>query len=272
MLIPTGIRLHGSLLRVAIILALGCAAAAGSARADQASTSVSDNFQFNCNQTSTVSSGATSQSCNIASTGVSGSLQATASLGTSIVGASASFNASQPGIDDLPVSASASIDYAFSVAGVSSGTADIDLVAQGSSSCVAVGGSPECTTAGILLATGVQNGANVVLPNGTSYYVAEVPFTSSPFEFGIAISAQAACATLYGITSCGASSNYLDTVSITGAQIYDSSGNLVSGASIVSETGFNPNAPVATPEPSCLMLLGAGLIALTGFSFKKTAI
>lgn len=62
--------------------------------------------------------------------------------------------------------------------------------------------------------------------------------------------------------TCTASSDFLDPLSIMGATVYDANGSLVSGAGVVSESGFNPNAAIATPEPSGLLLLGIGLLGI----------
>jgi hypothetical protein len=55
----------------------------------------------------------------------------------------------------------------------------------------------------------------------------------------------------------------LDPAAITGVQVFNSDGSLVSGATLISESGFNPNASaaVAAPEPGGLMILGLAMLA-----------
>ena len=56
--------------------------------------------------------------------------------------------------------------------------------------------------------------------------------------------------------SCSAASSY--SSAILGAEVLDSSGNVVSGATVLSDSGFNPNA---APEPGTFGLLGIALIS-----------
>jgi hypothetical protein len=70
---------------------------------------------------------------------------------------------------------------------------------------------------------------------------------------------------------CTSQAGYADTISITSAEEFDSNGNVLANAKIVSDGGFNPNHPnVAAPEPPSLVMLGAGLLGLMLFSLKKT--
>jgi hypothetical protein len=104
------------------------------------------------------------------------------------------------------------------------------------------------------------------LPLGVTFFKIATHFgPSAPLpQFLMSLETQVQCSAVGGnaLTTCNATSDYFDTVRITSAQVFDSSGNLVQGATITSDTGFNPNATPSVPEPSSLLLLGSGLLYL----------
>jgi hypothetical protein len=166
-------------------------------------------------------------------------------------------------------SANVYVTYNFNVAGVLNGTAQFDISAMGSLSsticqdCAAqtvfaiapgetVNGSPDTST-------------NTFLGNGKTNLIVDSPIGGGTVQLFFGLEATASCSSGPPPgNSCAASADFLDPTSITGASAYDASGNLVSGASFVSDSGFNPNAPATTPEPCSMLLFGTGLVAIIG--------
>ncbi len=107
--------------------------------------------------------------------------------------------------------------------------------------------------------------------SGTTAYTISIPYDPSDpasvlLIFNLSVSCQGVAAT------CSETTDYLDPLQITGAQVYDTSGNLVTGAVVTSASGFNPNGsgPVSsTPEPSNLVLMAVGLL-FVGVAFMRT--
>jgi len=105
----------------------------------------------------------------------------------------------------------------------------------------------------------------VILPNGGTDIEVSSTIEDGVANLGLDLYSLVECnLNTVGSNMCSASSDFLDPLSITGATVYDANGNFVPGASVVSASGFNPNAvgAVATPEPSSLLLLGIGLFAI----------
>jgi hypothetical protein len=89
-----------------------------------------------------------------------------------------------------------------------------------------------------------------------------VPIVNGTAELAVNLNAFASCEDLSAAArakgaSCVAIADYFDPLAITAASVYDANGNLVSDATLVSQSGYSPAA--ATPEPSSILLLGTGL-------------
>ena len=228
-----------------------------------------------------------------------GVAQATASLANGTIGVSAGFptgglplpNFAGQTTDEAV--ASASLLYNFT-SSVPNGTAVINLSITGSSSvsnnafpgficpnatpCYAAAdveipsgesfvGAPPGTTVDTL--ANIHNSGSTGSPSEPIQIV--VPINSGIANFSFALAAQADCPSLTLSqkeegTFCIAYADYLDPLTISGASIYDSNGNLVSDATLVSQSGFSLTS-AATPEPSSIFLLGTG-ISLLGLATR----
>jgi len=179
-------------------------------------------------------------------------------------------------------SADVFVTYNFAVSGVTNGTAEFDISAPGIISCVGcnllipssgqalgffIGGDGETINGSPL--TGAME---ISLANGANNFVVDTSVSDGTAQLFFGLELGVACDPF---VACTAISDFLDPTSITGASVFDSNGNLVSGATLVSDSGFNPNAgsttpPVGTPEPSSLLMLGVGLLGLAGLTLRKS--
>jgi len=160
--------------------------------------------------------------------------------------------------------------YDFSVTGTSSGTADFDVMLSGLLSTTQCAVGVDCIVAADLDYPGAtatiggvpQPSGGIGLSGGVTNLVITTPVSNSATQLELTLQVTAACEVL---GACTATSDFLDPASITGASVYDSDGNLVSDATLVSESGFNPNAGsfVPTPEPSFVVPMALGLLLVT---------
>lgn len=142
----------------------------------------------------------------------------------------------------------------------------------GTGACIEVQALTQLSLAGNTAENFVGLGSGsegVNLPSGETGLEVSTLISNGSANLDLLLSSQVFC---FVSTSniCSGSSDFIDPLSITGAQVLDSSGVAVSGISIVSDSGFNPNASaIATSEPSSLLLLGFGLLALIGIAKGK---
>ena len=223
-----------------------------------------------CNSTPavTVSSGSATTNCTVdynpSPAGVvTGSFIETGDLSTGTSGLSVT-------VTNTPIetpfggsnSASLQVNYVFDGSGVTDGTAVFDLTASGSITSSGGNGEMEFEYSGgpwTVNGNPVSSYENYAfLGNGTSAIVLDAPIVDGTVDLGITEFAEANCPSRgYPLTGCTSTVDFDDPFSITGATVYDSSEDLVPAATLVSESGFNPNAtpPVSAPEPSSLLLL-----------------
>jgi len=225
-----------------------------------------------------VQSGSATVSCGNAAFG--DSLTASGNLATGTFGALVTVSPPNPLVGSSS-SAEVSVTYNFAVTGTQSGTAQFDLAIGGTISGNATG----CTQPGGCVGLNAQ----LSYPNGEAILIGGVPgppgfldlssgvtdlivgtnISNGTAQLTLDLSETVSCGANF--STCTAMADFLDPISITGASVLDSNGSLVAGATLVSDSGFNPNAgsPAPAPEPSSLLLLGAGLMGLIAVSARR---
>jgi hypothetical protein len=161
------------------------------------------------------------------------------------------------------------VTYLFGGLGVPDGTAEFDLTVNGTaaSNTGTANAQFETPISIALTVNGVASPTQTALGNGISDLVITTPISGGSTELQFALALTTNCA---GVQQCTSSADFLDPLSVTGASAFDSNGDLVSDATFVSNSGFNPNAvPVSAPEPTSVLLLGLGLLGLVGISRLK---
>ncbi len=87
------------------------------------------------------------------------------------------------------------------------------------------------------------------------------------FSAYLTVDASAEMVEADGISTAEAA--YNDTAKVNSLLIVDANGNPILGAGIVSASGTTYNNIASTPEPSTLILMGSGLLALVGIALFK---
>lgn len=219
--------------------------------------------------------------CNVnsASTASCGSTQATGSLSSGVFGNRSDISSVPPNAQGLTswTSAAESIPTYNNSVSIGSGSIVYTLDISGTFQILGNPPPPFGASAGISIPTsesfvGVSNIVTTgndtyahILPNGTSVIRISTPVSNGMSVFTFNLYTSAICPGLTALQlsqgySCEAISDFLDPTTIASAAVYDANGNLVPGASIISDSGYSP--PTAAPEPSSLFLLSTAIAGL----------
>jgi hypothetical protein len=265
-------------IRVLLLVAVFCCLQTISAFADSVTTNVST-FE------NVVGSGNYIDCQSATSCGTS---QATGSLATGTAGALAQTSSYLPnfsaGVNFWEAIASSELSYDNTV-DVPSGAGSIALSGGNVIFTLALSGSE--TTSGsdgsagaeIVIGSGESfvgaSGTSLILPTGASTVKISTPVSAGSSAFSFTLFDEATCPGYTALQialgdSCTATADFLDPATITGAAVYDSNGDLISNASIVSRSGYSP--PATTPEPTSVLLFGTGLLGLVGLVRRRPSV
>jgi len=90
-----------------------------------------------------------------------------------------------------------------------------------------------------------------------------LPFSSSGFSLNTSLQTAGRC--VFAYAGCDFTADFNDTALLGGAVIYDANGNVVQGATIVSQSGYDYTQPIpvsAVPEPATFGMTAIALAAL----------
>jgi hypothetical protein len=207
-------------------------------------------------------------------TGLSAS--ATGSLANGTFGVTAGGTGPLPNIPNQTnwvALAETGVGYNFAVSGETTGSMVTNVSVTGTTSA-----SPNGVAEAEISIPTTENfngvaGTSLLLANGTSVIQIVTPISAgtAAFSFNLGAFAQCPPTNLLAGTSCTATADYLDPVTITSVAVYDANGNLVSNAALTSQSGFTP-VVVTAPEPSSLLLIAAGLFVTLGFVIRRSAV
>jgi hypothetical protein len=227
--------------------------------------------------------GSTVGTLNCTSSGSFGtaSAGATGSVAAGTLGTSATFNIQAPsnGQEGASILSEADLDYTFALPTSPNGESVLfSLTVSGTNTltpCTVCNNFDVVTQLQLLNTSnqfvGIGSGSDLFnLPSGTTDLQVSSLIGNGQADLNLFLTSFAECFVGEGGT-CAGSTDFYDPLTITGAQVFDASGNLVSDVTLTSESGFNPNAGslVPTPEPSSLLLMGTGLLALFGAAKRK---
>ena len=198
----------------------------------------------------------------------------------------------QPGINcyGLAGNAHSSAGFVdeFTITGAThSGYLDFSVVADGTGHVTCAGdaataicgggasyGIASLSVYGPALVNGISQSGTGLNP-GTNDVNVWVPFSAlggvAEISTGLTLSTLIQCYAARN-TTCAAYANFSNTAYVNGLSVLDASGNPVTGALVTAASGTDYNniqTPAAVPEPSQIMVLSLGLLAMAWFRMRS---